>query len=96
MIDLIRQVYYCPNKINTEGIDELVPTSHENFTEDETILILDRLKQAQEGIDHTSSAVFSFVVIFTKVLILKKDPANLSSFSSGSSGQYICRTLIVL
>ncbi len=83
-------------KISNEGIDQddVSTAPSEEFSEDEVALIRHRLKEAQKGIGLASPTVLSFVTTFTKVLILQKDSINPSSFSSGSSAQYVCRSLI--
>lgn len=62
------------------------------FTSDERGLVLDRLAAAAGLIAAAGPDVSKFVTTFTKIVVLLKD--RHSTFSSGSAGQYIGRSVI--
>jgi hypothetical protein len=61
---------------------------------EEQRLVLERLRSAVEGIRRVSTDVDEFVRAFTKTLILQRDPEAPGMFASGSSGQFIGRSVL--
>jgi hypothetical protein len=55
--------------------------------------LVERLNLACAGIAAVSDAIHSFVVQYTKVLVLQSRPGK--AFSSGSTGEHIGRTLLI-
>lgn len=56
--------------------------------------VLERLNTAAEGIRRVSLHVDEFVRLFTKILILQCDPEAPDMFASGSSGQFVGRSVL--
>jgi len=70
----------------------LVP--RDRLDSEEKKLALERLRSAADGIRRISPQVHQFVRSFTKVLILQRDPEAPSMFASGSSGQFVGRSVL--
>lgn len=80
--------------LDLNGQQEVTNFTRPAFSVAQKQLVLERLQVAQQGIYDTDPYIFQFVVDFTKVLILQTDPDMPESFSSGSSGQYVGRSVL--
>jgi hypothetical protein len=76
-------------RIDLSGAERIDVEPRPGFNDQEKCLVLERLKEAQNGIRVTSKTVADFVLLFNKVLVLQKDPDTPQQFSSGSFGRYI-------
>jgi hypothetical protein len=86
-----------PHAINLdfEGFERETPMPQSEFEPAEIEIIMERLTLARDVIAQTSIDILTFVVQFTKVLVLKRDVTAPRMFSSGSNNHCICRTMLV-
>lgn len=80
--------------LDFEGNAEVTAVSREPLDSSERESVLRRIRDACDGIRRTDSHLLDFCVRFTKVLILQRDPELPEQFTSGSSGQYIGRSVL--
>lgn len=88
-----------PHALNIPFVDDdrdILQFSHcsERFSAHEKSVVTNRFKLVQQGIEGTSPFASGLVLNFTKVIIARKD-SDERTFSSGSSGQYTGRSLLV-
>ena len=84
-------------KISLANLDghDVADDNIEVFTGEELERAVAYLLQASTTNEEGRPMVFAVVAAFTKVFILRKDPTDLNSFGSASSGQFVGRSLIV-
>jgi hypothetical protein len=80
--------------IDLAGQLQYVAEARAPLTGDDRQLVLDRLAAARDGIRETDPRVLEFVVLFTKALVLQRDPDLPDNFTSGSSGQFVGRSAL--
>jgi hypothetical protein len=80
--------------VDVSGLEHTVPTARIPLWERTRQLVCERLEQALAGIGAVNPAIEGFVTTFTKSLVLLNDTDSPESFSSGSSAQYIGRTVL--
>lgn len=80
--------------VDLGGAEDVPGDERPPFTDAETALVLERLRGAWGGLEQASPAIFDFARKFNLVLIVQKDPADPTAFSSGSTGQYVGRSFV--
>ncbi len=80
--------------VDLEGMLEVSPIPRQPLSPAEKDIVLMRLRAAKEGIERTDPAILRFVSIFTKALVVQRDPAAPRLFASGSSAQYVGRSVL--
>jgi len=80
--------------IDLTGEGTIAQKPNPPFRNYEIELLVNWLHRTRDGIKATSESVLDFVVRFTRVLVLQKDPIGSASFSSGSTRQHIGRSCL--
>lgn len=80
--------------LDLDGMFDVTVARREPYNSSEQRHVLGRLERARDAIRATDVGILEFTVVFTKVLIFQRDPAAPDSFSSGSSGQYVGRSVL--
>lgn len=65
------------------------------YSPDEMARLVDALSAVHEAIGDVQPNARHVVENFSKVVVVRRDDADAQSFTSSSSGQYTCRTMIV-
>jgi len=82
------------NDLDFNGRAARTLTPRDNLDAGEQAEVLRKLAACGEGLKRVSPGVHDFVRAFTKVLILQRDPEAPRMFASGSSGQFIGRSVL--
>jgi len=79
--------------IDLEGVTDEVFEARARYDSREVGRVLAHLADVREEMTPIAPDVLEFVVAFTKVLVLQPDPEAPTSFSTGSSAQYVGRSV---
>ncbi|SDS40955.1 aKG-HExxH-type peptide beta-hydroxylase [Actinoplanes derwentensis] len=79
--------------IDLEGVTDEVVQARTSHQPAEIDRLLAQLTDVRDALATSAPDILEFVVAFTKVLILQPDPEAPTSFSTGSSAQYIGRSV---
>jgi len=79
--------------IDLEGVDDKAEAPRRPLASSEVQTILDRLSETRDRMGDTNQELLDFVVTFTKVLVLQRDAEAPKMFSTGSSAQYVGRSV---
>jgi hypothetical protein len=80
--------------VDLDGMLEVSPVPREPLSHDEKDVTLTRLRVAKDGIEQTNPIILDVVNIFTKALVVQRDSVAPRLFSSGSSAQYVGRSVL--
>jgi len=79
--------------IDLEGAVDVTTAPRPPLAHPEIEAVLSQLIDARERLAATGAGLLSFVVTFTKVLVLQRDAEAPTMFSTGSSAQYVGRSV---
>ena len=82
------------NDLDFSGRAARTLVQRDNLDAREQSLVLQKLAASAKGVERVSPMVHDFVRSFTKVLVLQRDPEAPAMFASGSSGQFIGRSVL--
>ncbi len=82
------------SQISLEGQHLDNPVFREDLNADELKVVKERFIAAMEGIEKSGGLILTFCNEFNKVLIFQRDPDLPGEFTSGSSAQYIGRSIL--